>query len=166
MGYRSDVAYVVSFSSHKEPEVAFAQYLQFKKWVQDKHVLVMEAKAGAMTESYNYEAACRYSELKFYDSECMMIFNAQDVKWYDGYIEVEWHREVMKEISNNTDDRWSKGAWRFVRVGEEYTDIEVEEDGANHNDSDQVHNLWEYIEVHRSVSIDPPSHETKDKEAA
>lgn len=155
MGYRSDVAYIVSFSSHSEPEVAFAQYLRFKEWVKS-HTIRVEVNEGAMTEDYNYEAACRYSELKFYDSECMMIFSAEDVKWYETHAEVEWHQQIMYRLSDNADDQYSKGAWRFARIGEEYTDIEIDEGGANNNSTDQVHDLWRYIDVGRTLSLNPP----------
>lgn len=54
-----------------------------------------------------------------YDAqEGYLCFGLDCVKWYDGYHDVDFFMEVLKVADN-------EGlAWQFMRVGEEYDDIE------------------------------------------
>jgi hypothetical protein len=48
MGYRSDVALIIHFSSQNEPETAHLEYLKFQHWV--KHDLAVESEDASTPE--------------------------------------------------------------------------------------------------------------------
>ena len=49
MGYRSDVALIIHFSSQNEPETAHLEYLKFQHWV--KHDLAVESEDASTPET-------------------------------------------------------------------------------------------------------------------
>jgi len=165
MGYRSDVAYVVAFHDYEKPEVAHAEFVAFQAWVKQHLVQTDEVNVVAtgmyplMFNHADAEKAC--NELKWYPQEGVLMMRWQSVKWYPAYPETNWHEALLFKSTTYT-----TGAYRFVRVGEEFDDVEVREERF-HSASHQLgrgYSLEEWVDVNRSVSFSPPS-ETLNKEA-
>mgnify|MGYP006279381319 FL=1 len=119
MGYRSEVKYVVSF---KDPE----QRAQFEQLVKHKGD---EQLAQALDE---LDVCGRYLVARF-----------DGVKWYPSYEDVQAHHKLMGYAREVFED---DAAWRFVRIGEEDNDIEVDSDDPNDD-------LWEILYPVRSIEL-------------
>ena len=147
MGYRSDVAYIVAFHSEDKPEVAHVEYLKFKAWV-NSYVVThnsdskLNPETTVSAEMFTDNKWCTF---EWHDEDNMLSFYVSGYKWYDSYPEVQWHQELLNEaISTNT------GAYRFARIGEDCSDVEVKEEG------DYKLDLYEYVDVCRELRFDPP----------
>ena len=152
MGYRSDVAYVIRFVSKDdtEPEKAFADFVHFTNWVKDEHKTM--AEAGDTTVIHTYEK--EDENLKIHKQSLMLSFCAEDVKWYESYVDVQWHEQLLDKATT-----YETGNYRFVRIGEEIEDIEIKQHDPTYFE------MYEYVDVVRSIEFSPPS-EPEDKEAA
>jgi hypothetical protein len=146
MGYRSDVCYVVKFFSNDQPEKAFADYLAFQDWVKTKHTLSKEMPDRSTPKNVMTTVQHSYKDenglIRWSREDCVMTFETDDVKWYDGYIDVEWHRALLEKVKE-----YETGNYRSVRIGEEYNDVEVDEY------ADTYFEMWDLLEVHRGYNI-------------
>jgi len=99
MGYRSEVAYVIQFKDIETKQ----KYVALNK---------LNAKFnGALQE-------CNHVD----DMEKTYISaHFQDVKWYDGYDDVDMHMEMLQAISEGEPDGVSA---RFIRIGESSDDCQ------------------------------------------
>jgi len=126
MGYRSDVAYVIGFGSMDERSA----FIELVKHKEDKE----------MAEALD-ECACEDKERP------LITFRCNDVKWYVSYLDVQGHERLMRyatEVFEGT------AGWRFVRVGEENNDIEINEDGCTEiRVGDHCIELYEILDVPR-----------------
>jgi len=115
MGYRSNVTYVVKFSSKHEPEKAYAQFIKFYNWVKRHTVRTKEGFADYKSQKV------LTGQWHFYWNvdEQMLCFKTEDVKWYDAFADIQWHEQVLEQAYE-----YSCAAFRFVRVGEEPNDVE------------------------------------------
>lgn len=142
MGYRSDVAYVVKFFHNDQPEKAFADYIAFQDWVKNKHVITKPdpstPKNVELKQGYEKEAHL----IKWSSSALLMLFEVEDVKWYDSFADVKWHQEVLKKANE-----YYTGNYRFVRIGEDYSDVEVDEEAKTYFE------MWEILDVRRSAYL-------------
>lgn len=144
MGYRSDVAYVVKFYHNDQPEKAFADYIAFQDWVKNKHAITHEQETNRMfsnppiTRTHTYENEDRY--IKWSGSALLMLFEAEGIKWYDSYADVKWHQEILKKANE-----YYTGNYRFVRIGEDYNDVEVDEEAKTYFE------MWQLLDVRRST---------------
>lgn len=120
MGYRSDVAYVIKFEN-MDTLNAFKVSTLFE----DKDM------RGALDE-------CETDEKRV-----LIRFSAESVKWYESYPDVDSHERL---ISAACDEPFKAGV-RFVRIGEDYDDIEVRDQG------DDMLDAWQHIDIHRSVQF-------------
>lgn len=102
MGYRSDVAYVVKFKSFQD---------------RDAYVSLQLAKNEERMREAIFE--CDYE----YKSEPLITFEAEDVKWYESYPDVQAHTSIYKDAHKLFD-----ASYRFYAVGEDGKE-EVEEEG-------------------------------------
>ena len=150
MGYRSDVAYVVQFYHEFEPEKAFADYLNFVNWVKNEHEVT--DPTDNTTHNYDNELKTGGWAFNIHPKDLMLSFEAEGVKWYETYKDVQWHEQLLDKVH-----RYDTGNYRFVRIGEEYEDVEVKDH------SPTVFEMWEHVDVHRSIYFSPP-HETEDNE--
>jgi hypothetical protein len=57
------------------------------------------------------------------DTEFLLAYEVESVKWYDEFEDVKIHQRLMDEC---TETPW-KGAYYFTRVGENYEDVEHKE---------------------------------------
>lgn len=124
MGYCSDVAYVIKFDAIEK---------------RDNFVTLMKMKnEPAITEALE--------ETKYdYKTDPIITFEAQNQKWYESYPDVQAHHQLMDGAANLFD-----GEYRFVRVGENYDDVEIQE-------QQEVHDLWYYVDPVRSIQTDFPA---------
>jgi hypothetical protein len=118
MGYRSEVAYVIKFEDIAQRD-AFV-------------TLVLAKNDPIVTEAINDTTHDQ-------TDDPVITFKAGDVKWYDSYPDVQVHHQMMRDATELYD-----AEWRFVRIGEETTDIEVQEEGHEFE-------LWEYVDPVSSI---------------
>lgn len=119
MGYRSQVKYVIRFKDS-------IQIDNFKELVKHK-------ADDAMTQALE--------ELRVFNNNLYAEFD--DVKWYDSYEGVQAHHKLMEFAREAFAD---DAAWRFVRIGEEYNDIEILDD-------DPMGDLYDVIYPIRSIEL-------------
>lgn len=104
MGYRSDVKYVIDFTS-KEAKIGFLAQVRLI--------------GGALQEAV---------EETNYDNDTFRIFfSAEDTKWYDSYPEVIAHNQLLEMAADQPPEMCN--GYDFVRIGEEIDDIECKSGG-------------------------------------
>jgi hypothetical protein len=120
MGYRSDVAAVFYAKNIEDMPV-------IKLWLEENFPI------DTFAQSIRWFAKG-------------MVFNEENVKWYDNYPEVMAFEEARdKFIDLFCDDKEGAvvGAFEFIRVGEQYDDVETDYRG----DYDCL------LECNRSISV-------------
>jgi hypothetical protein len=128
MGYRSDVTYIVTFNCVDQPEKAYAQFIHFYEWVTKHHKI--EEKGGQMTErhivkgvyDYNNHRTLGYGKFYWNVDEMTLVFEAEDIKYYDSYIDTQWDEQLLKQV-----EKYSCGVYKFVRLGEDPADVEYKD---------------------------------------
>jgi hypothetical protein len=120
MGYRSDVTYVVTFAC-PEPEKAYAQFVHFYEWVTKHHKISTDV---AQQSYYDYKRHRTLGYGKFYwnVNEMTLVFEAEDIKYYDSYIDTQWDEQLLKQV-----EKYSCGVYKFVRLGEDPADVEYKD---------------------------------------
>ena len=119
MGYRSDVAIAIT----GDKEVIGAIVAKMKLTMPE--ILTMD-----------------HWHFDFEDER--IVFTANDVKWYDGYEDVDkiitWHKEVEKMYDEalSNDDPMATLCGKFVRVGENMDDTVEEYFGNDYLDFPEV----------------------------
>ena len=124
MGYRSDVAYMIKF--HK---------------AEDYWGFIAESTADPDT-SYCW-AKEEAESFKQNDKELSVQFYADQVKWYDGYEDVECHTNLWWKANERADNHKGMCDGYFVRIGEEPTDVEERQFGEEPP--------FDYINIHQSI---------------
>ena len=125
MGYRSKVAYVIKFHDIER---------------RDAFVSLMLAEG----EQFKTEAVndTRHD----YKTDPIITFEQRGVKWYESYPDVQAHHKLMQDAV----DLFEAG-YRFVRVGEEHDDIQVDSNSTEFDD------LCEYVDPVTDVRTDFPA---------
>jgi len=127
MGYRSDVKIVVLTSSKEAMDDLLAVY-----------AMLPEVQKEGGFEELGWE---RY-EL---GEGRVLTYEADDVKWYDSYEHTQAVMRLLDDVHTFNQERSEDVyAARFVRIGEEYDDIEVH----NYGD-DYEYDMHEILPVHR-----------------
>jgi hypothetical protein len=121
MGYRSDVTYIVTFNCVDQPEKAYAQFIHFYEWVTKHHKISTDV---AQQSHYDYKRHRTLGYGKFYWNvdEMTLVFEAEDVKYYDSYIDTQWDEQLLKQV-----EKYSCGVYKFVRLGEDPADVEYKD---------------------------------------
>lgn len=124
MGYRSDVkiAFYLTHGTSDTPPTKANPLLPFaalKLWF-DETYPVKDAKEG-------WGATIDYGDN-------YILVSYQDVKWYDGYEHPNNVSEAFEKFSAafHSDARDHRAQYEFVRIGEEYDDVQLE--GSSYND--------------------------------
>ena len=120
MGYRSDVAICVYGPKDTMTALVAAARIQG----------VMPVNAFGGLHMFDYD-----------DSKHMIHAYYEDVKWYDGYKDVDTWHEFLGQAAEFDDL-----STEFVRIGEDDADIEMEQQGDCQ---------W-YLGTNRSVHVDLP----------
>jgi hypothetical protein len=97
MGYRSTVAFVISFETKEQLDNYLAPRLLDENLKNDRE---------------------NFSRIAWDDASVM--YHAEGIKWYDNYEDVIALTKLYKDTIE------AGGAYRFIRVGEEATDVEEE----------------------------------------
>ena len=106
MGYRSDVKYVIDFTS-KEAKIGFLAQVRMI--------------GGALQEAIE--------ETNYDGHETRIYFAADSTKWYDSYSEVIAHNQLLEMAADQPPEMCN--GYDFVRIGEETDDIESKSEGHN-----------------------------------
>lgn len=105
MGYRSDVAYYISFKDKAQRETFINTLAQ----MDDKHIQNVLNDGILMRVD-----------------RCALAAHHTDVKWYDSYEDVQAEQRIMElALEWFPDD----AAFKFVRIGEDDDDVEVHSRG-------------------------------------
>jgi hypothetical protein len=112
MGYRSEVAYSISF----EDENAMGLFITHVFGSGDEHMMT----------------ALKECEVDF--KERRINFHAWDTKWYDSYEDVKGHQALYQLPDKEDTPFFEKCDYKFMRVGEEQGDIDDEY--SSHTDLD------------------------------
>lgn len=133
MGYRSDVAYTIRFTSDDT------------RAKQSFYTFIAEAKAKAATAPCFNES--EWAEFEVDEGRFRINFSADTVKWYPDYPDVKCHEALIELAAEwaNDEDNHSEIAYSFVRIGEEADDIE-EKSGGDYD--------FDWVQVNRSISRD------------
>ena len=118
MGYRSDVAYCLSFEDESKRD-AFHELVRLRKDEMSKQL----------------EQYCAID-----DAMPWITCQIKDVKWYDSFEDVQAHEAMLRLCVE------CGGAYKFVRIGENYDDVEEREE----SDTD-VEIPWDAFYVERSI---------------
>lgn len=102
MGYRSEVGYVLTFPSKAKRE---------------EFVAVAKLKGG------EFERAVTCLEGWWVVGNFGLRFHEHGIKWYDHFEDVKAHHTLMRMCTNDA----FRGAYQFIRIGEEDGDIDREE---------------------------------------
>lgn len=119
MGYRSDVAYVIKFDDVEQ---------------RDAFVVLMRAKNEALITQALDEIGHDN------DKDPIITFSCESTKWYEGYPDVQVHHMLMDQAHE-----LYGASYRFVRVGEDNNDIDIQEVDEKGLD------LGEYVEPLTSI---------------
>ena len=133
MGYRSDVAYTIRFTTDDT------------RAKQSFYTFLAEAKSNAATAACFNEPA--WSEFQVDEARFRINFYAEDVKWYESFPDVACHEALINLADEwvNDEDNNSGIAYKFVRIGENEDDNETREGG----DAD-----YDWVQVCRSIDRD------------
>jgi hypothetical protein len=129
MGYRSDVGYVIVFRHDTNPEKAYTDFVHFTNSIKEE--IEKDRQSGLTLSWAKHLHVCR--------ENLTVSFGDNDTKWYPDYPEVKWHEELLARVKT-----YSTGNYRFVRVGEDYEDIEQDT-------HDPTAFMWDYIDIRREV---------------
>jgi len=133
MGYSSDVVIGVAFKTRKQMEEVLAVYRMDPK-VQ-KHNVMEKWKL------------CPDHEPPY------MVFTGNDVKWYDSYEDVQAFEHIASVCEDFADERGFEYAYRIVRIGEEDTDVDVD-DSYDNDDYDLMDFLQDNLYPIRRIDCD------------
>ena len=138
MGYRSDVAYTIRFTTNTTLQDSFVIDEKIRN---SFFTFMAEAKskpetAGCFSERDNLHVNEDKLELNFY---------CESVKWYDSFDDVKCHEELVSLARNWVDTGNPYIGVIFSRVGEELEDMQLEFDG-NYD--------YDWLHINRSVVPD------------
>jgi hypothetical protein len=134
MGYRSEVAYTIRFTSDHD-----------EKNKQSFYTFLAEAKSKAATAPCFAEQG--WHEFEVDERRFRINFSAENVKWYESFEDVECHMALLDLAAEwaNDESNNSEIGYKFVRVGEDDEDIEHKEGGEYD---------WGWVQVNRSIDRD------------
>jgi hypothetical protein len=131
MGYRSDVMAVIYPDATSDEDSAL-KYEQLKVLMQTTFKELMEDGFGA--------------DMEWVDGKQVLKFNITNVKWYDSYPDVQRFTAMLDSFGSGCDEDGIEGyCTEFMRVGEDYDDVEQSSSG---------HNLCYYLSVNREIVCD------------
>ena len=112
MGYRSDVGVAIYPGIGTDSEMCEELYNKLKLLLATTYKKVMDEYFG--------------NDATFDDVDKQVTFHIRDVKWYDSYPDVQAFMQMLNELGDG--DLGNYGV-EFVRMGEDYDDIDRQEWG-------------------------------------
>ena len=138
MGYRSNVAIAVAFRTREQMEEVLAVYRMHPK-VQEHNVMDQWKINTDMIDG----------------DPPYMLFQVEDVKWYiDVYEDVQAFEHIRVVCNEFADERGFGFAFRLVRIGEEDSDIVVDDDYSRSDDHDLLDFIVENLSPVRRINCD------------
>jgi hypothetical protein len=137
MGYRSHVAIAVAFRTREQMEEVLAVYRMHPK-VQEHNVMDQWKINTDMIDG----------------DPPYMLFQGEDVKWYPNYEDVQAFEYIGVVCNEFADERGFGFAFRLVRIGEEDSDIVVDDDYARSGDHDLSYFIVENLGPVRRINCD------------
>jgi hypothetical protein len=130
MGYRSNVAYIIRFKDVEN----LKKFVAINALIEDRKKALNECEVymGGTTRSLCPE----------------LVFKCNDVKWYSSYEDVIAHEALFESLDDKDDCGAIEAGYRFVRVGEEDTDIETRMGG------EDVYDPWDAVHVRTEIWMD------------
>ena len=111
MGYRSDVMVLIYPDTDNKMDKQ-ARYDQLK--------LLMATTFSEVGTHFS-------AEMHWLDPECILKFDIENTKWYPGISDVQMFESMRRQFDEDIEGYCTE----FVRVGENYEDIEVNGNGDN-----------------------------------
>ena len=108
MGYRSQVSCVI-YPTERNRDVGEERYNLIKTLMNTQFKDVMDCWG----DDY----------FVWYDHKKVLEFTASDIKWYDGYPDIQRFNDMRDFFENELNEQISV---EFARIGEEYNDIDIE----------------------------------------
>jgi hypothetical protein len=78
----------------------------FYEWVTKHHKI-----DGAIAYDYKRHRGLGYGKFYWNVDEMTLVFEAEDVKYYDSFIDTQWDEQLLKEV-----EKYSCGVYKFVRT--------------------------------------------------
>ena len=140
MGYYSDVAIGYAFPDEKTAREVIAVYSM------DPQVQKTESRQ-----------VWRLSNV----DDCTLLFCKFDgVKWYSDYLDVQAINHMQDVVANFAGEREGFAyAYRFVRIGEGFDDVEIEEHASDNDYYALAQELWDRIDPVRYIEVTFPKGE-------
>ena len=129
MGYRSDVYIAVAFASEEDMKEVLAVYT-----------------IDPRVQKYNLLQGWEVTE------DNILYYHGDYVKWYSDYDDVEGIEHMLRLADKFHEERDMPIAYRFIRLGEEDTDIEDRYEHGGDNGS-LIDKLFNGMTVIRQVEI-------------
>lgn len=136
MGYRSEVAILVSFKNKEHRDEVLSAYAMSPK-VQAENIVNAWEKIDPEND---------YPLLKFH---------AANVKWYESYEDVQAVHHLEQVLQMFAEERGLSYGWLFIRIGE--SDDDIEQDSSYHDEDEGDHMLeclWDKMSVNRSINLE------------
>jgi len=121
MGYRSDVSLGIGLPN--------------------KDALTAFLTAVRLGGEVSPEIIDEYTIVELTDGKIILHSTHIDVKWYEAFDDVSQHHALLEIAEEH------KYATAFIRIGENYDDVEVQVD-----DGDYVLNMWDFFDVNRTIT--------------
>jgi len=121
MGYRSDVALGIGLPN--------------------RDALTAFLAAVRLGGEISPETIDEYTIVELTDGKIILHSTHMDVKWYEAFDDVSQHHALLGIAEEH------KYATAFIRIGENYDDVEVQVD-----DGDDVLNMWDFFDVNRTIT--------------
>jgi len=90
------------------------------------------------------ETIDEYTIVELTDGKIILHSTHDGVKWYEAYDDVLQHHALLGIAQEH------KYATAFIRIGENYDDVEVQVD-----DGDDVLDMWKFFHVNRTITSPP-----------
>ena len=137
MGYRSEIVIAVAMANKEDMDELLSVYA-LNMYVQ-KENLLPEWEVGE------------------YEDAWVAMYTAEQVKWYDHLDDVKGLSALTKLAETFWEERGLPYAYRFVRVGDEYEDIEVSCNESSSNETDKTGDiladlLADALQVHTTIT--------------
>lgn len=151
MGYRSDVKIIVVFETELQLEETMATYMALGNKVAYYHKQYELLKYCDRAYTRTEQGDGHYQWVRRHEEYPCVEFSAEDIKWYPDFEDVQAVEYLIQLCQEVADERESfKYAYRFIRIGEEFDDIDITSDA---NDSDLGYFADCALEVERRVTF-------------
>ena len=115
MGYRSHVVALIYPESVMNSQDQITMYAQLKTLMATQFKDVIDQWFGDC--------------MTWHDTELVLKFDLQDVKWYDSYSDVQAFTEMLHELDVGHEDSIPGYCTEFMRIGEDEDDVECKRTG-------------------------------------